>query len=77
MRMLMSNNSRPLWPPLTPREMEIAELLAQAKTNPEISKTLDIAPGTVKKHVTHILNKWNMKNRTEIALYVHQRLSEC
>ncbi|WP_160159827.1 AAA family ATPase [Streptomyces sp. WAC05374] len=53
--------------PLTPREREIAEFLAQARTNRQIATSLFIAERTVETHVGRILTKLGYANRTELA----------
>jgi len=53
---------------LTPRETEVVQLLAQGKTNREISEALDLSTSTVKNHVNSILSKLRVRNRTEAAL---------
>ncbi|PJI08699.1 MULTISPECIES: response regulator [Clostridium] len=55
---------------LTGRETEIAKLIANGNTNKEIAKVLFISEGTVKNHVTNILSKLYLRDRTQIALYV-------
>lgn len=55
---------------LTPRELEILELLGQNLTNHEISERLSIEIGTVKNHVHNILNKLDVRSREEAALYL-------
>jgi DNA-binding NarL/FixJ family response regulator len=59
--------------PLTPREAEIAELIAQGKTNREIAATLVIAPRTAEGHVEHILAKLGFTARTQVAAWVAER----
>ena len=54
---------------LTERETEVLRLLAQGKSNKEISQTLHIAEQTVKTHVSHILDKLGVPSRTQAALY--------
>ncbi|MBV7327626.1 response regulator transcription factor [Chloroflexi bacterium TSY] len=54
--------------PLSEREMEVLQLLAQGHTNREISQVLHLAHGTVKNYVTMILNKLGARDRTEAAL---------
>jgi NarL family two-component system response regulator LiaR len=54
---------------LTERETEVLGLLAQGKSNKEISRTLNIAEQTVKSHVSHILDKLGVPSRTQAALY--------
>jgi two-component system, NarL family, response regulator LiaR len=55
--------------PLTERETDVLRLLAQGKSNKEISRTLNIAEQTVKTHVSHILSKLGLPSRTQAALY--------
>jgi DNA-binding NarL/FixJ family response regulator len=55
---------------LTPREIEILELLGQNLTNQEIADRLFIEVGTVKNHVHSILNKLNVSTRDEAAMYL-------
>ncbi|MGL5075320.1 MAG: response regulator transcription factor, partial [Waterburya sp.] len=40
-------------------------------TNREIAQQLYITEGTVKTHVTHILNRLNLRNRSQIAIYAN------
>jgi DNA-binding NarL/FixJ family response regulator len=51
--------------PLTPREEEVLQLLAQGKTNKEIASELVVTERTVKFHVSSILRKMDRGNRTE------------
>jgi DNA-binding NarL/FixJ family response regulator len=53
---------------LSPREAEVAELLAQGYTNIEIGEKLFITPATAKQHVSSILGKLGVRTRTEAAL---------
>ena len=55
--------------PLTERETDVLGLLAQGKSNKEISRALNIAEQTVKTHVSHILGKLGVPSRTQAALY--------
>ena len=52
---------------LSPREREVAALLAQGLTDRQISDRLVITEGTAGVHVSHILNKLGFHVRTEIA----------
>lgn len=54
---------------LTERETEVLQLVAQGQTNQVIAKQLGIDERTVRVHVTHILQKLNLDNRTQAALY--------
>ena len=55
--------------PLTERELETLRLIAQGMTNQEISEALTISERTVGKHVSNILEKLHLANRTQAALY--------
>ncbi len=55
--------------PLTEREVEVLKLVAQGLSNEEIAEILTISEGTVGKHVSNILNKLHLANRTQMALY--------
>ncbi|MFN2467797.1 MAG: response regulator transcription factor [Gaiellaceae bacterium] len=54
---------------LSPREIEVFELLAQGKTNREIARLLYISESTAKVHVRHILEKLGLRSRTEAAIH--------
>lgn len=51
--------------PLTAREVEVMNLIAEGFTNKDIADALVIAPGTVKRHAHNIYTKLNVSNRTE------------
>ena len=53
---------------LTEREREVLTLLGQGMTNKEIAACLSRSPNTIKIHVSHILEKLNLRSRTEAAL---------
>jgi non-specific serine/threonine protein kinase len=53
--------------PLSAREAEVAELLAQDLTNRAIAERLGLSPGTVRVHVEHILHKLGLQSRTQVA----------
>jgi len=55
---------------LSQREMEVAGLIADGRSNKEISQALHISGPTVKKHVGHILGKLKLQDRLQIGLYV-------
>lgn len=58
--------------PLTRREREVLQLLAQSKTNQEIADTLMITVATVKTHVRNILAKLHLRSRHQIPLVGHR-----
>jgi len=55
--------------PLTGREMDVLRQVAQGLTNQEIAAALVIGVGTVRTHVSNILAKLHLANRTQAALY--------
>jgi NarL family two-component system response regulator LiaR len=57
---------------LTPRELEVLKLIGQGKSNQEIADELFIGIKTVKTHVSNILSKLNVEDRTQAAIYVHK-----
>ncbi|MEJ2393167.1 MAG: two-component system response regulator NarL [Candidatus Thiodiazotropha sp.] len=61
-------------PPLTTREQEILEQIANGMSNKRIAHTLNISEGTVKVHVKHLLKKLNLHSRTEAAVWALRRL---
>ncbi len=60
---------------LTPREKEVLRLIATGASNREISRNLYISEGTVKNHVTNILNRLNLRDRTQAAIFANTFLS--
>jgi NarL family two-component system response regulator LiaR len=57
---------------LTDREMEVLKQIAAGKNNHEIAEALVISEKTVKSHVTNILNKLHLVDRTQAAVYAWQ-----
>jgi DNA-binding CsgD family transcriptional regulator len=55
---------------LTRREREVAELVARGMTNREIATRLYLSERTAQNHVQHILDKLNLPNRSQIAVWV-------
>lgn len=60
-----------LFEELTRREYEIALLVGEGKTNREISELLFITEGTVKNHLTKILDKLDLRDRTQLAILIN------
>jgi ATP/maltotriose-dependent transcriptional regulator MalT len=58
--------------PLTPRELEVLDLLAAGSRNREIAEKLVVSTDTVKKHVSHLLRKLSATNRTEAVARASQ-----
>lgn len=59
--------------PLSPREMEILQYITQGMSNKEIARRLGISHQTVKNHITAILHKLGVKDRTQAAVYTLRR----
>ena len=64
-----SSDLPPTEEPLTKREVEVLKLVAQGLANQEIADTLVISERTVRTHVSSILDKLYLANRTQAALY--------
>ncbi len=58
---------------LTPREREVLKLVAGGRPNKEIGAMLGISERTVKTHISNIFSKLEISDRTEAAMYVHNR----
>lgn len=55
---------------LTDREFEISKLVSEGMNNKEISKRLFLSEGTVKNHLTRILQKLELRDRTQLAIFI-------
>jgi DNA-binding NarL/FixJ family response regulator len=64
----------PGWTELTPREIEILRLIAIGASNKEIALTLYITEKTVKNHISSILSRLNLRDRTQIAIVANSTL---
>ncbi len=60
-------------PDLTGRELEVLRLIATGATNREIAEALVISEGTVKNHVSNILNCLGLRDRTQAAIYAREK----
>lgn len=54
---------------ISPRELEVLELIAEGYGNREIGERLFISERTVKSHVTHLLEKLELRDRTQLAIF--------
>lgn len=57
---------------LTKREMDVAILVGQGKSNKDICNELFLTEGTIKNYLTKIFEKLNLASRTELALFIDQ-----
>lgn len=62
--------------PLTARQREIAELIAQGLTNEQIAARIVVSRGTVGNHIGHMLRRLGMKNRAQIAAWEIRKSQE-
>ncbi|SDE32086.1 response regulator [Glycomyces harbinensis] len=60
-------------PPLSDREIEVLRLVAAGATNREIAARLYLSEGTVKNHVSRILARLGLRDRTQAAIYARDR----
>ena len=58
---------------LTPREREVLIRIARGRSNHEIAVDLSIGEHTVKTHVSNILSKLHLADRTQAAIYAMQK----
>ncbi len=56
-------------PDLTKRELEIVRQIGEGRSNREIAQELDISVGTVKNHISQVLDKLDVRDRTQLAIY--------
>lgn len=61
---------------LTPRELEVACLIAGGLTNRQIADALVVSPETVKTHVSHILRKLKLRSRHQVAAWYRAEQQE-
>lgn len=73
LRRMDTGELRPVADGLTKRETEILRLVSQGLTNQEIANSLSISPNTVQVHRSHIMEKLNLHNRTELIKYAVRR----
>ncbi|RNL86255.1 DNA-binding response regulator [Halostreptopolyspora alba] len=59
--------------PLSEREWEVAQLVGAGTTNRDIARRLFITEGTVKNHISSILRKLDLRDRTQLAVWVGRR----
>lgn len=65
-------SAQPLIEPLSSRELEVLEQLATGRSNKEIAAHLRIAEGTVKNHMSQVLTKLGVQDRTQAALHARE-----
>ncbi|GAB4455686.1 MAG: response regulator transcription factor [Anaerolineales bacterium] len=70
---LRGESEEPLFTELTERELDVLRLIAKGMTNSQIAEKLVISENTVKGHVSNILSKLHLADRTQVAVYAWQR----
>jgi two-component system, NarL family, response regulator len=73
MEAALESTTKPIDSPLTARELEILNLIAAGKANQEIAELLYITTGTVRVHVHTILQKLEVRDRTQAAVLAIQK----
>ncbi len=68
-----NNEEQPLFTELTDRETDVLKLIANGLTNSQIAEKLVISENTVKGHVSNILSKLHLADRTKVAVYAWQQ----
>ncbi|MEE9277184.1 MAG: LuxR C-terminal-related transcriptional regulator [Dehalococcoidia bacterium] len=58
---------------LTARELAVAMVVAEGRSNPEVAEVLAVSVATVKRHLNTIMIKWNCANRTQVAVEAIRR----
>lgn len=72
-QMAVDEDTQSIYSPLSPRELQVLELIAAGRTNKEIAVQLDISNQTVKNHVSSILRKLAVNDRTQAVVYAMRR----
>jgi DNA-binding NarL/FixJ family response regulator len=72
-QMAVDEDTESIYSPLSPRELQVLELVAAGRTNKEIAVQLDISNQTVKNHVSSILRKLAVNDRTQAVVYAMRR----
>ncbi|MEC2072618.1 response regulator transcription factor [Alkalihalophilus marmarensis] len=68
-RLMKKTNDAAVDPAITPRELAIMKLVGEGLSNKEISEELSLSVGTIKNHISAILDKLSLRDRTQLAIY--------
>jgi RNA polymerase sigma factor (sigma-70 family) len=69
----MNQQVEPLFAPLSPREKEVLEHAAKGRSNREIARAMNISEQTVKNHLTSVMRKLAVNDRTHAVVYALQQ----
>ncbi|MEI7642839.1 MAG: response regulator transcription factor [Chloroflexales bacterium] len=72
-QMVIDEDIQSIFSPLSLRELDVLELVAAGQTNKEIALSLDISNQTVKNHISSILRKLAVNDRTQAVVYAMRR----
>lgn len=72
-QMAVDEETQSVYSPLSPRELQVLDLVAAGRSNKEIALQLDISNQTVKNHVSSILRKLAVNDRTQAVVYAMRR----
>ena len=70
---MVGQEMEPLFVPLSAREIEVLDYIARGNSNKEIARALKISDQTVKNHITSILRKLAVNDRTQAVVYALRR----
>jgi DNA-binding NarL/FixJ family response regulator len=70
---LEGGRNEPLSDPLTPRELDVVKLIAEAYTNKQIAEALHVSEKTVESHRANVFSKLGMRDRVELVRYAIRR----
>ncbi len=68
-QLLRQKVEAPVDPSIMPRELVIIRLIGEGRSNQEIANELGLSLGTVKNHVSQVMDKLELRDRTQLAIY--------
>ncbi|MGX7195678.1 response regulator transcription factor [Enterococcus olivae] len=71
---ILTQKGREMTIELTDREQEILEQIAEGKNNKEIAQTLYLSEGTVRNYISQLLDKLEVRDRTQLAIYYYKNI---
>jgi len=68
----VEKESSSMQPDLTPRELDVLQCIAQGMSNKQVAQSLSVSTTTVRSHVSSMIRKLNVENRTQLAIYARE-----